>query len=85
MWSQTNVQHMWPRFELGDQVLLSMRKGALHHPSLRCKFARRWLGPCHVPEIVGRSAAKIQLPETLRQLHLHDVVHFQSLNSMMTL
>ena len=79
MWSQTNVKHTWPRFEPGDQVLLSMHKIALHHPSLRRKFSPRWLGPCRVLEIVGRSAAKIQLPDTLRQLNLHDVFHFSVL------
>ena len=79
MWSQTNSRTTWPTFKAGDQVLLSMKKIALHHPSFRRKFSPRWLGPCRIHEIVGRTAARIQLPTTLRSLNLHDVFHFSVL------
>ena len=79
MWSDFNKKSAWHVFKLGDLVLLSIHKVALHHPSLRKKFAPRWLGPCKILEIVGRSAARIALPSTLQQLGLHDVFHFSVL------
>jgi len=79
MWSNFNKQLEWPVFKAGDLVLLSIRKVALHHPSLRKKFAPRWLGPCKIVELVSRTAARIALPSTLQKLGLHDVFHFSVL------
>ena len=79
MWS-TNVHPDYKsKFDVGNQVLLSVSKIALHHPSLRRKFTARWVGPCSILELVGSSAARIQLPSTLQQLRLHDVFHFSAL------
>lgn len=79
MWSDFNRKSAWPTFSVGDLVLLSIRKVALHHPSLRKKFTPRWLGPCKILEVVGRAAARISLPTTLQRLGLHDVFHFSVL------
>ena len=79
MWSQCNLKQHWPAFRVGDLVLLSIQKIALHHPSLRRKFSPRWIGPCKILECIGRSAARIQLPSTLKSLNLHDVFHFSVL------
>ena len=64
---------------MGSQVLLSIRKLSVHHPSLRQKFLSRWIGPCRVLELVGSRAARIELPATLSALHIHDVFHFSDL------
>jgi hypothetical protein len=79
MWSQCNLKQHWPTFKVGDLVLLSIQKIALHHPSLRRKFSPRWIGPCKILECIGRSAARLQLPSTLTALNLHDVFHFSVL------
>ena len=79
MWSQCNLKSRWPVFKVGDNVLLSIQKVALHHPSLRKKFTPRWIGPCEILEIVGRAAARIRLPSTLQSLGMHDVFHFSVL------
>ena len=79
MWNRRPPQSKLPVFLPGDLVLLSMSKIALHHPSLRKKFAARWIGPCVVLDLVGHTAAKIELPSTLKQLQLHDVFHYSVL------
>lgn len=79
MWNNFNQRAAWPVFRVGDNVLLSIRKIALHHPSLRKKFSPRWIGPCKITELVGRAAARVQLPSTLRQLNIHEVFHFSVL------
>ena len=60
-------------------MLLSIQKIALHHPSLRCKFSPRWIGPCKILECIGRSTARLQLPSALTVINLHDVFHFSVL------
>ena len=77
MWSHSVNPDFKQKFEVGSQVLLSISKNALHHPSLRRKFTARWIGPRRVTELVGGSAARIQLPSTLQKLWLHDVFHFE--------
>ena len=78
MWNSTD-RGRCPSFTVGQNVLLPIRKVALHHPSLRNKFAKRWLGPCRVLRLVGNTAAQIQLPSTLKALNIHDVFHFSVL------
>ena len=79
MWSNSVHPDFKEKFKVGSQVLLSISKISLHHPSLRRKFTARWIGPCRVTELVGRTAARIQLPSTLQKLRLHDVFHFSAL------
>ena len=79
MWSNSVNLDFKAKFKVGSQVLLSISKIALHHPSLRRKFAARWVGPCRVTELIGRTAARIQLPSTLQKLRLHDVFHLSAL------
>jgi hypothetical protein len=79
MWNDFNRRQLWPTFQVGDLVLVSMQKIAVYHPSFRNKFEPRWLGPCAVLDIVGRTAARIQLPEALQAVRLHDVFHFSVL------
>jgi hypothetical protein len=75
MHQQMNQKALYPTFCTGDRVLLSMNKVALHHPSFRKKFTPRWIGPCTILEIVGRSAARLALPAALRECRMHDVFH----------
>ena len=79
MWSQCNLKQHWPTFKVGDLVLLSIQKIALHHPSLRHKISPRWIGPCEILECIGRSAARMQLPSTLTALNLRAVFHISVL------
>ena len=79
MWSNSVHPDFKEKFKVGSQVLLSISKIAIHHPSLRRKFTARWIAPCRVTELVGRNAARIQLPSTLKKLRLHDVFHFSAL------
>lgn len=78
MWSMCEHDNL-PKFSVGQNVLLSIKKIALHHPALRNKFMRRWIGPCRILELVGKSAARIELPSTLQSLRIHDVFHFSVL------
>ena len=79
MWTNNASGGSLPVFLPGDLVLLSIRKLAVHHPSLRKKFAPRWVGPCLVLDLVGNTAAQIELPDTLKQLRIHDVFHYSVL------
>ena len=79
MWTKNDKYHKLPVFLPGDLVLLSMRKIAVHHPSLRKKFGPRWIGPCMVVDLVGDTAAQIELPSTLKHLGIHDVFHYSVL------
>lgn len=78
MWNSTD-RSLCPTFKPGQNVLLSIRKIALHHPSLRNKFTKRWIGPCRILQLIGTTAAQIQLPSTLKMLNIHDVFHFSVL------
>ena len=79
MWSKPEDHPHREHFQVGNNVLLSISKIALHHPSLRRKFTARWVGPCKILELVGTRAARIQLPATLQKLGIHDVFHFSAL------
>lgn len=79
MWSKYVKSELLSRFQVGKDVLLSISKLAIHHPSLRQKFTARWVGPCRILELVGTRAAKIKLPATLASLGIHDVFHFSCL------
>lgn len=78
MWNNTD-RSVCPVFKPGQNVLLSMRKIALHHPALRHKFTKRWIGPCKILGLVGSTSACIQLPSTLNALNIHNVFHFSVL------
>ena len=79
MWLQCNLDQQWLTVKVCDLVLPPIQKSSLHHPSLRRKFSPRWIGPCRILEVIGRSAARLQLPSTLKALNLHDVFHFSVL------
>ena len=44
MWSNSVNPDFKEKFKVGSQVLLSISKVALHHPSLRRNFTARWVG-----------------------------------------
>ena len=60
-------------FAVGDQVMLSMAKIALHHPALRSKFLAKWAGPYAVLEVISPASVRIRLPQALKDIRLHDV------------
>ena len=49
----------------GDLVWLIVRNVALRHPSMRHKLVPKFLGPMKVLEVVGLTAVKLDLPESL--------------------
>jgi hypothetical protein len=59
-----------PRFQIGDQVWLSRRNIATIRPSDKLDYKR--LGPFRVMEKVGKTAYRLQLPDSMR---IHPVFH----------
>ena len=53
-------------YEAGSLVWYDLRDIRLRHPSRRNKLLPRYMGPLTVLETVGRSAVKLQMPESLR-------------------
>ena len=52
-------------YKIGDLVWFSVRNIGLRHPSRRHKLSPRYIGPLKIIEIVGRSAVKLDLPQSV--------------------
>ena len=60
-------------FQVGDKVLLSTRNIQLKkNKDMVRKLMPKWVGPFPVSELVGKVAAKLELPPNLR---IHPVFH----------
>jgi hypothetical protein len=56
-------QHL---YQVGQLVWLNVRSISIRHPSLRQKLLPKYLGPLKVLELIGRSAVKLDLPESIK-------------------
>ena len=52
-------------YQVGEMVWFNMRNLSLKHPSLRHKLVPRYMGPLKVIEVIGRSAIKLDFPQSL--------------------
>ena len=52
--------------DAGQLVWLNVKNLALRHPSLRHKMVPKYIGPLKILEVVGRSAVRLDMPETLK-------------------
>jgi hypothetical protein len=53
-------------YQVGQLVWLDVKNVSIRHPSLRQKLLPKFLGPIEILEIIGRSAVKLDLPESLK-------------------
>jgi hypothetical protein len=53
-------------YKVGDLVWFSVRNISLRHPSRRHKLMPKYLGPLKIIEVVGRSAVKLDLPQSVK-------------------
>jgi hypothetical protein len=60
-------------FTVGDHVLLSTRNLRLAGPK---KLMPRWIGPFPITELIGKTAARLELPA---ELQVHNVFHYSLL------
>jgi Integrase zinc binding domain len=56
-------------YDAGQLVWLNVKNIPLRHPSLRHKLTPKYMGPLKVLEAVGRNAVRLELPESLKQVH----------------
>ena len=60
------------KFQVGDMVRLQRRHMKTQQPSDNLKLDDKMLGPFKILVFIGKTAAKLELPETM---HIYNVFH----------